>query len=100
MRKWYDWLCEMRRKDEAKKMEEEQQEKVSQMIKSADGSAGLLHKITKSTAWRGGVQILKKEEEDARPTDRCEEKVKEWARLWQCDAYVQNQDNKLWKMKS
>ena len=36
------------------------------MIKSEEGGAGLLHKITKPTMWRGGVQILKKEEEDAR----------------------------------
>ena len=50
--------------------------KVSQMIKSANVSAALLHKITKPTAWRGGVQILNKEEEDARPTDRCQEKEK------------------------
>ena len=28
------------------------------MIKSAEGSAGLLHKITKPAAWRGGAQIL------------------------------------------
>ena len=31
------------------------------MIKSAEGSAGLLRKITKLTTWRGGAQILKKE---------------------------------------
>ena len=51
-------------------MEEEHQRKVSQMIKSAEGSAGLLLKITKPTAWRGGVQILAKEEEDAKPSAR------------------------------
>ena len=39
------------------------QQLVIQMIKSAEGSGGLLHKITKPTAWRGGAQILKKEEE-------------------------------------
>ena len=38
------------------------QRKVEKMIKSAEGSAGLLHKITKPIMWRGGVQILKKEE--------------------------------------
>ena len=36
------------------------QQKVAQMMKSAEGSAGLLHKITKPTAWREGAQILKK----------------------------------------
>ena len=44
------------------------------MIKSAEGSARLLHKITKPTMWSGGVQILEKEEEDARLLDRCEAK--------------------------
>ena len=36
------------------------QARVSRMIKSADGSVRLLHKITKPAAWRGGAQILKK----------------------------------------
>ena len=57
-------------------MEEIHQHSVNQRIKSAEGSAGLLHKITKPTAWRGGAQILKKEEEDARLLDRCEAKRK------------------------
>ena len=60
MQKWYDRLPEMKKKGEVKKMYEERQKKVSQMIKCADGSAGLLHKITKPTARRGGVHILKK----------------------------------------
>ena len=64
------------------------------MIKSAEGSAGLLHKIQKTTMWRGGVQILKKEEEDARLLDRCEAKRKEWAKHWQCDEEIQNMQNK------
>ena len=38
MQKWYGWFCEMKRKDKAKRMEEEHQKQVSQMIKSADGS--------------------------------------------------------------
>ena len=41
---------------------------------------GVLHKITKPAAWRGGAQILKREEEDARLLDRCEAKSKEWAK--------------------
>ena len=71
------------------KMEELHQHKVAQMMKSAEGSAGLLHKITKPTAWRGGTQILKEEEEDARLLDRCEAKREEWAKHWQCDESVQ-----------
>ena len=67
------------------------------MIKSAEGSAGLLHDITKPTAWRGGAQILKREEEGSRLLDRCEAKRKEWARHWQCDESLQNLEDKLWK---
>ena len=70
MRKWYEWLVEMK-KDEKEKMEEMHQHKVAQMIKSAEGSAGLLHKISKPTAWWRGVQILANEEEDARLLDCC-----------------------------
>ena len=49
MQKWHEWLKYMK-KDEQKKMEEMHQQKVEQMIKSAEGSAGLLHKITKQTS--------------------------------------------------
>ena len=78
---------------EKEKMEEKHQRKVEKMIKSAEGSAGLLHKITKPTMWRGGVQILK-EEEDASFLDRCQAKKKEWAKHWQCDEEIQNVQNK------
>ena len=44
------------------------------MVKSADGGAWLLHKISKPAVWRGGAQIFKKEEEDVRLLDRCEAK--------------------------
>ena len=97
MQKWYEWLEHMKKKDEKENMEEMHQRKVEQMIKGAQGSAGLLHKITKPTAWRGGVQILKKEEEDARLLDRCEAKRKEWAKHWQCDEEIQNMQNKPWR---
>ena len=50
------------------------------MIKRAEGNAGLLRKGTKPTAWRGGSQILKKDEEDVRLLDRCEAMRKEWAK--------------------
>ena len=69
-------------------MEELHHQKVTQMIKSAEGSAGLLHKITKAPAWRGGAQILKKEEEEARLLDRWEAKMKEWAKHGQSDEEV------------
>ena len=76
-----------KKEDEKRRMEELRQLRVSQMIKSADGSAALLHKITKPTAWRRGAQILKKEEEDVRLSDRCEANKKEWAKHWQCDEH-------------
>ena len=68
LQKWKNWLHEMKKKDGVKKMEEEHQKKVSQMIKIADESGGLLHEITKPTVWRGELQILKEEEEDAKPS--------------------------------
>ena len=72
------------------------QQKVEQMIKSAEGNAGLCLKITMPTPWRGGTQILEKEE-DAKLLDRCEAKRKEWAKHWQCDEDVQNLEDKPWK---
>ena len=69
-------------------------------MKSAEGSAGLLHKITKPTAWRGGTQILKKEKEDARLLDRSEAKREEWAKHWQCDESVQKVEGKPWNMRN
>ena len=66
------------------------------MVKSAEGSAGLLHKNTKPTAGRGGAQILKKEE-DVRLLDRCEAKRKERAKHWHCDEILQNVEDKPWK---
>ena len=80
MQKWYKWLDETKRRDEKGMMEELHQQNV------AEGSAGLLRKITEPTAWRGGAQILKKEEEDARLLDRCDAKREEWAK--QCDESV------------
>ena len=65
-------------------------------MKSAEGGAGLLPQIRKPTMWRRGVQILKKEEEDARLSDRCEEKKTEWAKHWQCDEEKQIMQNKPW----
>ena len=52
-------------------MEEMHQRKVEKVVKSAEGSVGLLHKITKPTMWRRGVQILKEEEEEARLLKLC-----------------------------
>ena len=67
------------------------------MIKSAAGSVGLLHKITKPAMWRRGVQILEKEEEDARLLDRCEAKRKEWSEHWQCNEEIQSMQDKPWR---
>ena len=70
---WYNWLCEMKKKDEERRMDVEHQKLASRMIRSAEARTGL-HKITKATAWRGGVQIPHEEEEDVEPSARLEEK--------------------------
>ena len=68
------------------------------MIKSAEGSAGLLHKISKPTAWWRGVQIWANEEEGARLLDCCAAKRgKNGQKHWQCDEEVQNVEEKPWK---
>ena len=54
MQTCFKWLEDMKKKEENEKMEDMQQHKVAQKKKSAEGSAGLLHKITKPTARRGG----------------------------------------------
>ena len=56
--KWFDWLVEMKKKDEWRKKDELHQQRVSQVIKSAEGSAGVLHEITKPAVRRGGAQTL------------------------------------------
>ena len=71
MQKWYNLLYAMKSKDEAQMMAEELEKQISRMIKSADRSAGLLHKFTRPTAWRGRVQILTKE--DAKRLTRYDE---------------------------
>ena len=77
MQKGYILAGENEKEDCKRKMKDMHQRRVNQMIKSAKGSAGVLHKFTKPTAWIGGAQILKKAEEDARLLDRCEAKRKE-----------------------
>ena len=73
------------------------QRNVEKMIKSAEGSAGLLHKITKPTRWRGEVPILEKEKEDARLLDRCEAKKKKRSKHWQCNEEIQSMQDKPWR---
>ena len=53
VQQWYNWQFEVKKKDEEKRMEVEHQKIVSRMIDSAQGGAGLLHKITEPTARRG-----------------------------------------------
>ena len=51
-------LYEMKKRDEEKRTEVEHQKSVSCMIRSAEGGTGLLHKVTKPTAWRRGANPL------------------------------------------
>ena len=83
----HDWLCEKEKHGEEKRGEEPQK-LGSRMIPSVEG-AGFLHRITKPAAWRGGLQVLEDLEGDVKPTRRCEEKKKEWAKHWQCDSEAQ-----------
>ena len=46
---------------------------------------------------RGGGEILKREEEDAKPSARCEEKTMECAKHWQCGEVVQERKDKPWR---
>ena len=70
------------------------------MIKSAEGSAGLLHKITKPAAWRGGAQIWEKEDEDV---SDCWTDVKQRGKNGQSIGNVtkalQYMEDNPWKMK-
>ena len=81
------------KEDEEKKMEVDHQKLVSNMIKSAGGGTSLLHKILNFMVWRGRVQILNEEEEDAKPFVRCEKKRKVGAHRWQCDTKVR----RIWR---
>ena len=76
-------------------MEERHQQKVAQMIKSAEGSTGLLHKS--QSLQRGGGQILKKRRRRCEVVRPFEAKRKEWAKHWPCDENVQNLEHKPWK---
>ena len=76
MQKWYGWLEHMKKKDEKGKMEEMHQRKVQKMIKSAEVECWTSPQNNKANDVEGGVQILKKEDEDARLLDRCEAKRK------------------------
>ena len=97
MQKWCEWLEKMKKEDEKKKMEEMHQQKGDANDEDCGGKCGTLAQITKPTAWRGGAQILKKAEEDARLLDRCEAKRKELAKYWQYDEDVENLKDKPWK---
>ena len=65
------------------------------MIKSAEGSAGLLHKITKPTPWRTGDLGRRRKKEVL--LDRCEVTRREWSTHWQCDEDVQNMQDIHWR---
>ena len=80
MQKWYDCLEEMEKeKREGRTWKQLHQQRVSQMIKSAEGNAGLLPKITKPSARRRGAQILKKKRMLSCWTD-VKQRGEEWAK--------------------
>ena len=73
------------------------QRKVEKMIKSAEGSALLLPKIRSQRCGGGGVQILEKEEGDARLPDRCEAKRKECSIHLHCNEEIQSMQDEPWR---
>ena len=73
MHRWYSWLQEVKKQDDDRR-KEDHQKPVSRMVASAEGGAGLVHKITRPTAWRRGGQVLEEVERDVRPLKGCEEK--------------------------
>ena len=77
------------KKDEKRKMEQVHQQKG----KSDDQECGRPcwtfaqhHEAHSIERWSTDLE----EEEDAMLLDRCEAKMKEWAKHWQCDEEVQN----------
>ena len=77
--------------DEENVMEELHQQRVTSDGQECCGKCWTrARKPRVPTAWTGGAQILKKEEEDARLLNSCEANMKEWAKQWQCDETVQN----------
>ena len=55
LQKWYERLKYTKKKDEKEKMDEMHHQKVEQMIKSAEGSAGLLHKNHEANTMEGRI---------------------------------------------
>ena len=80
LQQWFKWLREEKRKDEARSRVKELRKQVTRAISGAKGGAGVLHRMTKPTAWRGGLQVMEHLEEDAKPMRKCGEKRQEWAK--------------------
>ena len=57
MQRWFCWLHEMDKRDEKRMSETEHRKLVGWMMSSSGRGAGYLHKVTKPTAWRGGLQV-------------------------------------------
>ena len=85
------------KKDETTKMEEMHQQKVEQMIKSAEGSAGRLHRITKPKLWRRRSTVLGERRGGCEVVGLLCGKKEKWSIHWQCDEEVQNTKDKPWR---
>ena len=88
MVRWYDWLYEMKKRDEVKRNTRRQSVAWSKVLMDVQDFC------TQLPSQRRGEdigQVLKREEEDAKPLARCEEKSNEWAKHWQWGKEVQNQ---------
>ena len=57
----------VKKKDEEKRKDEEHQKLFSRMVASAQRGADLMHKITRPTAWKRGMQVLEELEDSVQP---------------------------------
>eukprot|EP00974_Lingulodinium_polyedra_P098905 9586054-Lingulodinium_polyedra.AAC.1 len=57
----------------------------------ADGSAGMLHRISKPVQAWGEPEVCKNRHEDPQPLCRVEAKRADWAKVWRVDDPVQEE---------
>ena len=77
MQRWYKWLYERKKRRmriRGRRSSTKSLLVVWSRVRKADQAFFFWHTITKLIAWRGGVQMLEKEEEDVKPSAKCEEK--------------------------
>ena len=78
---WNGWeKCLNERTQEKKQLKEGHNKLVAKLVSHGEGAAGSLHKVTKSTLWRGCIQTLQEVHDGADPLKRVEDKRPKWNR--------------------